>query len=654
MSEADILKDAKEAFELVSDHESDNRRLSEADLRFSRLGDQWEQQVLRTREQQGRPALTINKLPAFIRQVVNETRQNKHAIKARPVDGGADVETAEIINGLIHNIEVSSNADIAYDTAADFAASMGFGYIRVDVDYAHDDTFDQDIKILRVPNPFSIFGDPHSESLDSSDWNSAFVVSMISKEDFERKYKGAAPVDWEETGYTKLDNAWFDGDRLMLAEWFKREETERPIVKLSNGMVVDRGVYEQRQLEFELVGIQPIAERVVKSHKVTQYLMTGVEILETTDWPGRYIPIVPVYGEEVNVLGKRYFRSLIRDAKDAQRMFNYWRSATTEMIALAPKAPYIGPERAFSGQDTHKWDTANTEAHSYIGYAGDVPPQRQPFAGIPAGALQEALNAADDMKSVMGIYDPSLGARSNETSGIAIRERRQEGDTATFHFPDNLNRAIRQVGSIVIDLIPYVYSGPRIIRTLGEDDETQDVEIGQRNQEAEEQGYARVYDLTLGKYDLVVDTGPAYATRRQEAADQMIEFARAFPAAVPIIGDLLAKNLDWPGADEIAKRLRALIPGVDQEDPRLAQAMQMVQQLQQAIEQLKADRSIEQFEAKVKAMEAEAKQATAAYDAETKRIAALAKAELDITNAMSPPGPYDKHQNSGNSQAGRA
>ncbi len=647
-SEDAVLKEAKEAFALASDYEDENRKLAEIDLRFSRLGDQWEDNVLRMRREQGRPALTINKMPAYIRQVANDARLNKPAMKVRPVDSGADVETALIINGLIRNIEQTSNADVAYDTASDFAITMGFGYFRVDVDYSNDDTFQKDIGIGRIANPFNVYGDPYSDEADSSDWNTAFLVKNLSRKEFERQYKDAEPVDWESTGYTKLDHNWFGEEQVMVAEYWARSEVERTILLMSDGSVVGEDVYGENREIFEALAasgqITVAGSRVVTSHKIVHRLMTGAEVLETTDGPGRYIPIIPVYGEEVNVLGKRYFRSLIRDALDAQRMVNYWRTASTELVALAPKTPFIGPEDAFTGTDARKWETANTDAHAFLAYGGDIPPQRQPYAGVPAGALQEALNASDDMKAIMGLHDASLGARSNETSGRAIMARQREGDVSTFHFQDNMARAIRQGGRVVLDLIPHVYTGERIIRTLGQDGTADSAQLGPNAQSRDvKRGIQGVYDLAAGKYDLAVDSGPSFTTQREEAALQMMELIKVMPQAAAVIGDLLVKNLDWPGADEIAARLKTLLPAALQgegEDPRLAQAMEMVKKLQGALEQLKADKSIEQFEASIKALAEETK----AFDAETKRIAALAKAGKDIADATSPPGPHDRYE----------
>jgi len=611
MTDDQILLDAKEAFKLASETESDNRHEALDDIRFARLAEQWPDAAKRQRELELRPCLTINRMPAFLRQVLNDARQNRPSISCHPVDDKADVETAKIINGLIRNIEYTSNADVAYDTALDFAVTGGFGYWRVKLDYAHDDTFDVDILVDRVSNPFSIYGDPHSTSADSSDWNSAFVVDKLTRDEFKRKYKGAEEVSWDEIGYGNLKAPWIDGEQILVAEWWQRTEESRSIVLLSDGSVIDEKLYKERKDLFDAIGITVTNSRDTKSWKVTQHILTGAEVLETNDWAGRYIPIVPVYGDEVNVEGKRYFRSMVRDAKDAQRMYNYWRTTSTEMIALAPKTPFIGPKGAFN-TDIQKWATANVSSHPFIEYDGQIPPQRQPFAGPPAGALQEALNASDDMKAVMGIYDASLGNASNETSGRAILARQREGDIGTFHFIDNLSRAIRHTGRILIDLIPSVYTGQRMIRILGpEGDDPQNIKLNTLLSGPD--GSQRIYDLSTGKYDLTVETGPSFTTRREEAATQMIELIRANPQVAPLIGDLLAKNLDWPGADEIAERLKTMLPPQLQgQNPQMQQAQQAIEQLKAALQQqaqqvtsLKMDKTLEADKLKIDAYEAE-------------------------------------------------
>jgi hypothetical protein len=613
----DLLATGKKTFERCNDHERDNRQIALEDIKFARLGEQWPTEVKKKRELAQRPVLTLNKMPAFIRQVVNDARQNKPSIKVHPVDDRADPKTAEIINGLIRNIEYTSNADVAYDTAGEAAIVGGFGYWRIGLDYAYADAFDMDLTIERISNQFSVYGDPNSTAADSSDWDDAFVVDRMPKEKFKRKYKNAknidgdaVTVDWD-TGQTYGD--WINDDGVMIAEWWHREEVETTFYLLSNGHTYSEEQFEDPDVQ---LGIQAGTLTVVKTrkgttHKVTQTFMTGADVLEVREWPGCYIPIVPVYGDEIIVEGKRHFRGLIHNAKDAQRMVNYWRSTSTELVALAPRVPFIGPSGAFD--DDPNWNTANSENHSYLEYKGPIAPVRQPLdSGVAGGALQEALNAADDMKAIIGIYDASLGARSNETSGRAILARQKEGDTATFHFIDNISRAIRHTGRILIDLIPKVYSGERIIRVLGEDGTPANVKVNAQQPqpvtgpdgkpEVDETGAAimALHDLTAGKYDLTVTTGPSYTTQREETAVQMTEFVRAFPAAAPIIGDLLAKSLDWPGADEIAERLKKINPALQdganippQVQEQIQQGAERLKQLEEENQQLKTDVSAE-------------------------------------------------------------
>ncbi len=307
------VKEARELFDLAAQAEEENRDAALDDIRFARLGEQWPDDVKSNREVKGRPCLVINKLPSYIRQVVNDSRQNKPSIRARPVDNNADPETAEIITGLMRNIEYTSNADVAYDTAIESAVTGGFGYWRVNIDYAHDDTFDLDIRIDRIANPFSVYGDPFSTAADSSDWNCSFIVNKIKKDEFKRKYKKAYQANWQE--YDNIDSTWLEEESVMLAEYWRREETERTILLLSDGSIIGKDEFDKNSDYLLSMGYQVVGDRNTKSWKVTQKIMSGVEILEENDWPGIYIPIVPVYGEEVNVDGKRYFKSMIRDSK---------------------------------------------------------------------------------------------------------------------------------------------------------------------------------------------------------------------------------------------------------------------------------------------------------------------------------------------------
>jgi hypothetical protein len=628
-----LLAQAREAFERARLWWADNHAEAKADLEFARLGRQWDEGTRRQREIEQRPCLTFNKLPSFIRQVVNDARQNKPAIKVHPQDAAADPRTAEIINGLIRNIETTSDADIAYDTAIEHAVAQGFGYWRINTRYASDDAFDQDIIIERIANPFTVLGDPRSTAADSSDWNEAFVVTTMTKKEFGAEYPDAEKTDWDAD--FRGSESWIDGDNVIVAEYWTRERVKGAIVALSDGSILSLGDYEKKAEMLAAADVTMVGEpRETESFKVMQRILSGAEILKEIEWAGKYIPIIPVYGDEVvDDDGKRHFRSLIRDAKSAQQMFNYWRTTTTELVALAPKAPFIGEERAFELDPN--WSTANSQSHAYLMVpTGAAIPQRQPFTGVPAGAMQEALNASDDMKAIIGIYDASLGARSNETSGRAILARQREGDVSTFHFIDNLSRAIRHGGRVLLDLIPKVYTTERMIRVLGDPStgpqgiaRPASVRISPIGQPVKElPGAEAVYDLTVGKYDLTVASGPSYTTRREEVATILTEVMRSVPDSALFLAGRLARLLDLPDAEELAREMDSLNPAkraIADDGAPSPEAARLQQQLMQAAAALRQAQTQLQEKAADRQLEAQ-KLAIEQFRAQTERMKTVA------------------------------
>ena len=561
-SDEKILREAKQRFHDAEAAWSEVKNASVDDTKFSLLGMQWAEDVNQARTRDGRPVYTINKMPAFGRQIVNDMRQNRPQIKVRPVDGVADPQVADILNGLIRHIEAASDADVAYDTAGECAVYGGIGFFRIDVDYEYDDSFDMGIFVRRIPNAQCVTWDAKSEAADSSDWRYAFLSEMMAKKDFEAKWPGKESSDF---GDDPIDLGWLEEDMVRVSEYWTRDEVEREIYQLANGEIVDADAYKKLEDGVEeLPEYQIVNKRTTKGYKVIQRLISGADVLKTTEWAGSYIPIVPVWGHEVNVDGKRYYQSLIRHVKDAQRIFNLFRSNAAELVSLAPKAPWLMPEDAFpdDANEAQKWGSANQINHQYLLYRGQNTPQRIPFAGMPAGHLNESAMAADDMKAILGLFDASLGAKSNETSGIAIRTRMAEGDVSTFHFIDNLNRAIRCAGRILIELIPHVYNKARVIRILGPDGKPGTVAINQPTQVKDERGQAieRVFDLTTGRYDVRVEAGPSYTTQRTETAEMLTQLISAAPQMAPILAPELLKMSDFHDADKLARMSATMMP----------------------------------------------------------------------------------------------
>lgn len=544
------LKLALKRFEQCVTAESDNRRLAVEAIQF-RYGDQWPEQVKRERELEGRPCLTLNRVPQYIRQVINDIRMSRPAIKVRPVDSASDPETANIVNGLIRQIEKSSNAEIAYDWAAEYAVTAGWGYFRVNTRYVDPLSFDQEIYISRVPNVFSVYMDPDAIEPDGSDAKFCFVVETMSRDAFKERYP-KADSEWDpKTGEGLAWEHWYQDDKVQVAEYWVVEEKVQTISMMEDGSIWPG----------EVEGAISTRQTTIK--RVKQYIITGTEVLDETEWAGQYIPIIPVYGQELNIEGKTHLTGMVRDMMDPQRQYNYWRSASTERVALAPKAPFIGPIGSFKSS---KWRNANQKNYAYLEYnpvndeRGNPlpPPQRQPPVDVSPGLAQEISTAAQEFASVTGIYEANLGQVTNERSGRAILQRQREGDVSTYHYIDNLARAIRHCGRVLVDLIPKIYDTPRIVHILQPGGESEPVQINAPY--TDEKGKDREYNLQMGKYDVVVDVGPSFATQRQEAAEAMMDLIGAMPNAAPLIGDIVAKSFDWPGADEISDRLKMMLP----------------------------------------------------------------------------------------------
>jgi hypothetical protein len=597
--EKKILAEAQARFKLAAEAETEIRRLALEDLEF-RAGNQWPENIKRDRELDGRPCLVINRIPQFVQQVTNDQRQNRPAIKVHPVDSGADPETAKTIQGLVRHIEYNSNADVAYDTAFDSAVTGGRGFFRIITDYSNPTSFEQEILIKRISNPFSVFFDPYSKEPDGSDASFAFVEEILSPEEYKTRYPNselARTSDWESIG--NQAPSWMRDGSARVAEYFYKESIDETVHLLSTGESVRDADLQSLLSNAALSGqtVEVVRSRKTSIPVIKWCKLNAVEVLEETEWPGIYIPIIPVYGNELDINGKRILEGVIRNAKDPARMYNYWASAETEAIALAPRTPFIMAEGQDEGYEGD-WATANRRNHSTLKYKpvsiGGVacpPPQRNAFEPAVQAITMARMAAADDIKATTGIYDAAIGARSNETSGVAIQRRSMQAQTSNFHFVDNLTRSLRHAGRILIDLIPKVYDTARTTRIIGEDGESKVVPI---NQQFNDNGKEVLYQLDAGKYDITVDVGPSYASKRQEAVSSMLDVIKAYPQLAQFAGDLFVKNMDWPGAQEFADRIKKTLPPnlVDdqknkaQEIPPQVQAQ--MQQMGQMVEQLTA------------------------------------------------------------------
>ena len=540
---------------------------------------QWDRKSAEARKNSNRPVLTIDQLSQFVNQVSNDIRMNTPSIDIIPDGNGASVETAEIFQGLIRNIEQKSNADDAYDNAVNFAIRCSIGYIRVDHDFTDNMSFEQELYIERIVNPFAVLFDPKSIEADGSDAKYCFVLDRMCLEQYREEYPGKSEASFSLTDHYTNEN---EKEEITLAEYFYIEEQEVTIIQDGeNARIVEDG----EEIE------EGAVTRKTKMRVVKRVKMNGEEILEETTFPGDYIPIVPVYGEEAWVDGKRHLISLIRRSKDAQRMFNYWASLETEMLMRSPKSMWLAVEGTTEdfAEDYINPEKAAVNRYKQVDSAGRPAPAPQfvPPVQIPAGIVNARQQTTQDIRATMGLYDAFLGQQDNAVSGVAIQKRQGEGNRAVFHYADNLVRSITQIGRILVSAIPDIYDTPRVVQIIGKEDTNDVVGINGMYVEGQKQNYS----LAQGKYSVKVSTGASFSTMRQEAADAYQSIVASQPQLMSVMGDILFKYMDFPGAQAIAERFKKTMDPqiIDNEvDPQIVQMQTQNDQLQQDIQMLEA------------------------------------------------------------------
>lgn len=578
---------AMKRFGVLQDIESDNRAASLEDLRFVYNVDngQWPDEIRNERKQEKRPCLTSNKLRKFVAQVANQMRDQRLAGKVRPVDDKADVLTAKVIEGLIRQIENASNAEKIYTEAGEKAIAGGFGYWRI---YTRelDDSFDQEVFIGRIRNQFSVLLD--------RDKNWAFIRDSMIKDEFKDKYPGKQfNDDFESITEGEEKERWYEDERIYIAEYFYKERYNKEIAEVTTSLgeigIVElvkkeddaiHGKTTRETLKAKGLKINVVngKERVKKSraYKVKWAKLTGHEVIEEGEWAGKEIPIIEVEGDWVNIAGTDHKRSMIRDAKDPQRGYNYWKTNMAETVALVPKSPYIAKATAIKDDD--RWDDANKKNYSVLTYKGNDKPSRESPATIPTGAAQMMSSEAFDIMDTIGMFEAGLGQKSNERTGVAIRERANRSNFGIFHFIDNHRRAIEDTIRQLIDVAPKYYDTKKVVRILGEDSaqameiinqskglvmrvpgEEGNAMLATINSDADPLDNKKILDLNYGKYD-VVEGVKLMSTRREEQLQGIRETIAGSPQLQMLMAPSILKNMDWDGAQEIGEFIKANLP----------------------------------------------------------------------------------------------
>jgi len=653
-----IIEEAKQFLKFSNDADTMNRQEALEDLKFASGGNQWPVDLQNSRNLESRPVLTINKLDGYCRQVTNQQRQQRPRIKVHATNTQEDAAEAKVVQGMIRHIEVNSNADNAYDNAYNYAVRMGWGYWRVDHRYVREDSFDQEIFIDPIDNPFTVYLDPNSIAVDGSDQERCLITTMMPKTTFRELYPDVDETSFLSRGTGDTQSEWITKEDIRVAEYWYTVREPATLYQLSDGstrFAESKDFFDR----IERAGLFVVNERKSIKRTIKWKKLTATAVLEERDWPGYYIPIVPVYGRHVVIGDKRKKFGMVRHAKDAQRMYNFWVTSLTESVALAPKAKWIMAEGQDEGHELD-WAAANIKSMATLRYKQtDIdgnpapPPQRLQPEPPPAGVMAAAQEINSDMATIIGIYDPSQQLPGN-MSGKALNGQQMQVDLTNFDLYDNLTKSIAYTGKIILDLIPKIYDTERIMRIIGDDGKPDLLTINERTAVGKVKN-----DVTVGQYDVVMETGPGYNSKRQEAVDAMMPLLQGNEQLFNAAADLVFRNMDFPGAETIADRLAALNPmaqidehsdippevqiklkaaqGQVQQMQQQMQAMQLAMKQRQDIEQVKQDNENkrELLRQTTKAHNTETMAQVKVNDQNTRSITSQNKVEIEaITNLL--------------------
>lgn len=602
-----ILDEIREHLKTAEEYWHDNYERGVEDKEFVTVeGAQWEKGAVAKRKADGKPSLEFNLSRAYCRQQINTQRQNRPQAKVVPVDNGADPDVANIIEGLIKDTEEGSDSESAYDTAAENAVYGGIGFFRIVTDYVNELSFNQEPRFMPVHNPHAVYLDPMSRALDGSDANWAIVGEWVSKSDIKKQYGEDALVDVNFDEYSSWANEV--EDTVRVAEYFKKSQVQDKLWMLEDGTIGYKSellkkydVSEEEALTSGLI----TSERDTTRTEIKWFKVSGSKVLEETIFPGQYIPVVPVYGEVTFVGEERHIFSLVHFAKDPQRLYNYWKSTEAHILQKNQDDVLVVDAQGITGFE-NQWQNPGSYAAVMYNYKNDngevnAAPQRIGAAQPPVGILNAAESAKAAITDILNMHAPMMGGQGNETSGVAIGMRQRQSETAQFHLQDNLNKSIRHGARILLGLYQALYTVPMIRRIIGTDGEAKMVKLLQEDEGA-------FTDVTVGRYDVRMDTGPSFNTQREQNFALMMQLLSMNPQLFSLVGDILLQNSPLLNAKEIAERIKLTMPPQvlgkgDQIDPE--QAKSQIMQLDQLVQKMTAD--IEGLQKQVSDKEADRK-----------------------------------------------
>lgn len=647
IKESDIWEEARDRLQVCTDLESSDRNRAKTEILFREGEGHWDSNYVTSASQEA-PELVINLTDALCMRVENNLREQELSGKAHPVGDGGDVDVAEIINGIGRHVEVRSEAEVAYDQADKSAITHGWGYFRLIAEWEHPRSMRKDLRILPIRNVFTVYMDPSAIMPAGQDQNWCLISVKMKRTEYKRRFPSASNASWSDIDRNSGVGEWEDKEDIRLAEYFRiREKAEKlyGIRNIASGE--ERTFYASEMPPTLAQGWQIEGERDSMRRAVEWFRLNGLKVVEREQLPGTWIPVFRVEGNAVDVDGKVTRRGMVRSMMDPQRMVDYGEVAKIRRLGLTPQSPWV----AAAGQtEKHpEWTDSNRSAFPVLIYdpvtittaQGEIPlppPQRQPPAGIEQGFSEFVQGMRTNLLAVAGMPNDPGADKNQVVSGVALDRRQTLSDQSHLQYAKGRKSAVTQCWRVMLEWIPHYFNDPgRVQRIIGEDSVPELVTLNQ--QDPKDPLQKVMNDLTVGRYDVVMGTGPSFETKRMEGAENLLEMLK-IEALAEIIAktapDLVFRSIDHPYMQQLADRLLAQTPDglkkILEQLPERARNVVMAlskenanlkQALQEAQTELKQGLAKAHLEATVKAHDTEETNRTRRLDTESRERTAV-------------------------------
>lgn len=668
----EIVREAFDRWKACYEWQGTEDQRAREDIKFAN-GDarntwQWPESEYKQRDDQHLPCLTINSTRVHNDMVINAMSKNNFAPKVRPAGQRASYASAQVVETLVRRTLDLSRASSHFRKVAEQQVDGGIGYIILDTDYVSSRSFDQDIFVSSSRDPTGVYLDPWRREPDGLDSRFGFIFDRLPRKEFNRKY----PQYKNAVTGNPLDSTfadWVNDREVMVVKYYRKSEVRDVLISYKDGddtvnKLASEIKDEAGKVLFKALmrdiddGVVDGRHREVVDNKVQWFLIAGSKIVDKGAWAGKYVPILPCVGRELVVDNTLDRKGHTRPLISAQMMLNYNASTAVQVTALSPKAQWIGPTRAFEGQE--QWKDANEKTYFALAY-NDIDeeagpdnqkieaPQRIDPPQLSAAHVKGMEDAERQMMMISGQFQAQMGENDTQSaaSGKAIGERQEQGDTATYHFVEHQRDMYRALAIQLIDLYPRIYDTKRMLHIEGDAAERYWIQIDPDQETAvqelqdvkqDEEAVRLAFNPQIGEYLVVSDPGPDFATQRQEAWNAYSLILQQNMQLAATIGDLIFRFGDFPGADKIADRLEKEIkqqkPWLFSEDPnpQLAAAQEQMQRLAALNAELLQKLALKEIALKGK----DERRDVEASNAETKRLAVMVDflAKTMLTPAM--------------------